>query len=395
MFRKIVFIIIILSSLDFFKLAVFPSSIEKSFEFIGIALVLFFIIIFYLYDRTPGIPENYRGPVLLILLSVFISMFGAMGFHEQSFGLTLWGERFMFFYLFYFLISKLRIEPEYIIKVVIVLGFCYMFFYIVQYALFPRQILTARMFNDRGTLRIFMPGSNYLVFGYFLCLYYFFKNYKIIYLVYLIISLIVYILLGTRQVIASVGLITILFLFQSKVVKIKALIIPLLMFSMIPFYFMFQNIFNSMLDVTSKQSTDPQGDIRFRALKFFLFEFFPNTVAYFTGNGMTGGNSAYARQVGSYMDVYGFFMSDLGLIGDYVRFGALYVLGVIIIFVRIFRTKLPDKFMFIKYNFYVMLLTLFTGGSAFADGSNIVTLAIFFYLIDYYKVDPSVALETG
>jgi hypothetical protein len=93
------------------------------------------------------------------------------------------------------------------------------------------------------------------------------------------------------------------------------------------------------------------------------------------------------------MDVYGFFMSDLGLIGDYVRFGVLYIIGVIIVFVKVFRTKFPEKYMFIKYYFYVMLLTLFTGGSAFADGSNIVTLCIIMYLIDYLKYNPELALK--
>ncbi|HYX07027.1 MAG TPA: hypothetical protein VE912_09880, partial [Bacteroidales bacterium] len=200
MFRKVVFILIVLLSLDFFKLSIIPDPVQKSFEFLGIGLTLFFFILYYLYDRNPGIPENYQGPVIMIILSVFISMFGAMNYHEQSFGLTLWGERFVFFYFFYFLLSKLRIEPDYIIRVAVIIGFSYMFIYMAQYILFPREILSARMFMDRGTLRIFMPGSNYLVFGYFICLYYFFRNYRKIYVIYLILSLVIYILLGTRQV---------------------------------------------------------------------------------------------------------------------------------------------------------------------------------------------------
>ncbi len=353
----------------------------------------FFLIIYYLYDREPGIPETFNVPVLILLFGVFLSMFGALAFHEQSMSMTLWGERFIFFYIFYFLLSKLRIEPDYIIKFCLVLGFAFSIFYIVQYAIYPRAIVSAKMFNDRGTLRIFMPGSGYLVIGYFIALYSFFKNYKIIYLVYLILALIVYILLGTRQVLASVVLVTVLFLFQSKVVRLKAILIPLMVVSIIPFYFLFQNIFDSMLDVTSHQSSNIEGDIRFRAMKFFLFEFFPNTISYITGNGMYGGDTAYARQVLSYSDVYGFFMSDLGLIGDYVKFGVFFVLGVIIIFIKAFTAKLPEKYMFVKYNFYIMLMTLFTGGSAFAEDSNIVILGLFMYLIDYNKMEKKKASQ--
>ena len=385
MVRKGVFLLIVLTSIDFFTIAVFPEKIQKSFEFLGIALVLFFFIIFYLYDRSFTIKENFNTPILILLFGVLLSMFGAMGFHEQSFSLTIWGERFIFFYIFYFLLSKLKPDPDFIIKVSLILGFTYSIIYLAQYIIYPHAIVSAYMFMDRGTLRIFMPGSGYLVLGYFICLYYFFKEYKVIYLIYLLLSLIIFILLGTRQVIASVGLVTILFLVQSKVVKGKAILIPLMALSIIPFYFIFQDIFNSMLDVTSHQSTNIEGNIRMRAIKFFLFEFFPNSISYITGNGMYGGNSYFARKIQSYADVYGFYLADIGLIGDYVKFGMFFVVGVIIIFVKVFRTKLSEKFMFIKYNFYVIILTLFTGGSAFAEGSNIVLLSIFLYLVDYYK----------
>ena len=393
MIRKLTFVLVVLASLDFFEISVIPETVQKTFGFLGIALTLFFLILFYLYEREPGIPEKFNGPILIIMVGIIISMFGAMAFHEQSFGLSVWGSRFVFFYLFYFLLSKLRLEPDYIIRFSILLGFTYMILYIVQHTIFPREILSARMFYDRGTLRIFMPGSNYLVMAYFICFYYLFKKFKLKYLIYLLLSLIVYILLGTRQVIASVGLVTILFFLQSRVIKAKYILIPVMILSVIPFYFMFQGIFDAMLDVTSHQSSNVEGDIRFRAMKFFLFEFFPNTTSYFIGNGMAGGNSAYARQIGSYMDVYGFFMSDLGLIGDYVRFGVLYIIGVVILFIKVLRTKFPEKYMFIKYYFYVMLLTLFTGGSAFADDSNIVSICIILYLIDYLKYNPEGALK--
>ncbi len=395
MLKKGILLLILLASIDFYTLAIFPDVIQKSFEFLGISIALFFFVLFYLYDRSPRIPEHYSAPILILLFGVFISMFGAMAYHEQSFAMTLWGERFIFFYLVYFLLSKLKVEPEFIMKASIVFGFIYIFLYIVQYSLYPRDIVMARKFVDRGTLRIFMPGSGYLVIGYFISLYYFFKNYRLIHLVYIIASLIVYVLLGTRQVIAAVGLTTILFLFQSKVVKLKVILIPLMILSVIPIYFLFQNIFDSMLDVTTHQSSNVEGDIRFRAMHFFLFEFFPNTISYITGNGMYGGTSPYAMQVNSYAEVYHFFMSDLGMIGDYVKFGAFFVLGVLIMFIKVFTTKLPEKYMFIKYNFYIILMTLVTGGSAFADGATIVILCLFYYIIDYYKYEKNLPAESS
>jgi hypothetical protein len=150
----------------------------------------------------------------------------------------------------------------------------------------------------------------------------------------------------------------------------------------IPIYFLFQDVFNAMLELTSKQSASLSSNIRIRAAKFFLFEFFPRPLSYFTGNGADGGKSIYAMKMIRYSVEQGFFQSDLGLIGDYTKFGVLYVLGVFIALWKSVRIKLTGETIFLRYFIYGMILLLFTGSSAFANGSNIVALSIIFYLID-------------
>ena len=237
---------------------------------------------------------------------------------------------------------------------------------------------------DRGTLRIFMPGAGYLVIAYFIWLYYTFKAFKVRYVVFLLLSLGVFVLLGTRQVIASMLLLSILFIFQSKIVKSKFIIFMLIGLAIIPVYFIFQDIIYAMFEVTVSQSQSVESNIRLKAAKFFLTDFYPNNWAYFTGNGAAG-SSMYEVRITNYSERYGFYRSDIGLIGEYTKFGALFVIGVIIIFYRALTAKLPEHLMFIKYNFLGLILTLVTGAGAFGSSStNILINCMLLYLIDLY-----------
>ena len=179
-------------------------------------------------------------------------------------------------------------------------------------------------------------------------------------------------------------LLTIINVLLSKRVKSKFLILMLVVLATIPIIVMFQDIFLNLLSVSKEQSEDVGDDTRVRAATFFLTELFPNDVAYFTGNGVSSANSGYGVMIQMYMDLYGFYQSDIGLIGDYCNFGVLFVLAVFILIIRVLLMKLDQSHMFIKYFYITVLLTLFTGGGPFARGDSIVTICMTLYLIDVF-----------
>ncbi len=85
------------------------------------------------------------------------------------------------------------------------------------------------------------------------------------------------------------------------------------------------------------------------------------------------------------MERYSFYRSDIGLIGEYTKYGLLFVVGVVIILYRSLSTKLPEDLMFIKYNFLGLILTLVTGSGAFGTTSiNILINCMLLYMIDMY-----------
>jgi len=154
----------------------------------------------------------------------------------------------------------------------------------------------------------------------------------------------------------------------------------------IPVYYLFQDIIIAMFEVTREQSQAIESNIRVEAAKFFLKDFFPNGWSYFTGNGASG-KSLYGLRVFSYAKEYGYNQSDLGLLGDYTKYGFLYVLGVIMILIFALLKKIPEKLMFIKYNFMGIILTLVTGGGAFGMSSPIIINCFLLYLLDVYIND--------
>ena len=161
MLKKLVIILIALCSVEFFTIILVPEVIQKVADVLGISIILFFLVLFSIYDRTPGIPRNFTLPIVLIYSAMIISMLAALAFWDQSLPVTLWAQKALYFYLIYFLLSKLRPHPDFIIDMIIALGVVFMVIYIVQNIVYPFEIVSYRLFVDRGTIRIFMPGGGY------------------------------------------------------------------------------------------------------------------------------------------------------------------------------------------------------------------------------------------
>lgn len=384
MFKKIILIVVILCSMKMFTLVFIPDMLIEVIEMAGVSIMLLFLVLYFIYGERHEGKMRFTFPVVLILVSVALSMLGAFVFQEQSFAITAMAQRVIYFYLIYFLLHYLKISNAYITKTIAVFGVVYMVLYFTQYMVYPTALIKSKMFIDRGTLRIFMPGAGFIVIAYFIWLYSFFKTYKLKYGLLLLGSLGIFVLLGTRQVIASILLLTIVFVLQSKVVKSKFLLFALIGIAIIPVYFLFQDIITAMFDVTMSQSRTAESGIRLRAATYFLTDFYNNKWAYFIGNGYAG-SSGYGLRMDRITVLYSYYQSDIGLIGEYTKYGLLFVIAVFIILYRALTTKLPEDLMFIKFNFLGLIMTLVTGAGAFGSTSNNILInCMLLYMIDNY-----------
>ena len=237
------------------------------------------------------------------------------------------------------------------LKIFIWLGYVYCILYTVQWVIFPRQIIYTNMLFDRGTVRIFMPGSGYLFSAYFIMLgrFFFTKNLK--YIAGLVPYLIILLLMGTRQMIGSLALATLINVLLSRTIKSKFFMYMLIALCLIPFYFIFQDIFDQMLSVTLEQKSEGiTANIRYQAIIFYMFNVNTNPLWILIGNGMPDVLSAYGKIISSYGQNMGLYLQDIGLFSDLFHFGIILVIAKLSIYFRLVRWPLLERYTFIRYN---------------------------------------------
>ena len=393
MAKKIIVLLIIIASLGMFNLIVLGETIIKVIEIAGIGLIFMTILLQFTYNQYEGFNHSFKWEIIFILTGVLLSMFTAYAGHGQGFSTTLIVQRFMYFYFFYFALHLIRISNSDLEKLMIFLAVVYVIFYMMQFMAFPNKIFDVRTSQDRGTLRIFLPGLSYVFLAYFYILNHLFARFSIGKLLLLFFFFGIFVLQGTRQIIFSVFLLTIINVLMSKRVKSKSLILLLVSIGIIPVVFMFQDILLNLLAVSQEQSEGFEDNIRVRAAGFFIFELFPNQISYITGNGEASNNSNFGQMIQMYKDVFGFYQSDVGLIGDYSKFGVFFVIGVIGILIKVLTGKLSERFAYIRYFYIIILLTLFTGGGPFGQADSIVAICFTLYAIDTDKHDRIVDKE--
>lgn len=383
--NRILLILIIIISIEFYNLRLIPENFNKILGMVAILLIVGINIIYSVYSGSSQIKKSFSTEIWILLIAVAISTFGAYYFHRQPFSITIITQRGMYFFLFYFTLFHLRPTLKDVENIFLTLGVAYCVIYILQFIAFPFALTNAKMFIDRGTIRIFMPGGGYMFVSYFIGLVKYFSTKKVKYLFITFLAMIVVVLLGTRQLLASVALLTILYILFSKRVKSKLVIFFLIVASSIPVFFLFKDIFLAMFEVTTHQSNDVSGNIRVKAAAFFLFEFFPNKLSYIIGNGAPSVNSPYGLRIQYFNTAMGFYQSDIGIIGEYTKYGILFAITELIIMFRIIFMKLSEDIMYIKYYWLSALMTIFVGAGIFGNSPQIIVACLMFYMIDINK----------
>jgi hypothetical protein len=377
-----------LLSIKFYSLFVSYSA-GKALVMFG-AIIVFTLYLFNIvYNKSKEYEKMFTIPVLIIFLCLIISSFAANYFYNQPLLSTLFGQFELYLFLFYFLLHKIKPSLEALTNMFVILGLIYCLIYFVQFLIYPKLILTCGMFKDRGTLRIFMPGIDYMVSAYYIILSrYIIKN-KAKLLLLLIPILVVLFLMGTRQALGIVLLMTILMILFSKRVKSKFLIFLLIALCMLPIFYIFQNIILNMLNVSVQQSANAQEYVRVRAAQYYLYSFNHNSLWILTGNGNPAPHSYYGNAIERITKTTGYYLSDVGLIGDFFKYGILYALVQLFILYRLAKTKLHDQYLFIRYNAFTCLLALFVGAGM--NSQALVLLCMSMYIMDVDKKE--IALE--
>lgn len=377
-------LLVVASSVFFFRIIFLSIDLIYIIQFATIGILCIIIIFQVIYWNIPLQKHHFTTPLLLIFTGVFLSMLTANISHHQGFMISLWAQRFMYFYLFYFVLHILKLPVSTLEKILFFTGVVYALAFLIQYVAYPRLIFDVRHGVERGTIRIFIPGLFIMNIAYFIAFTRILFNNSFKYIPYILLFYCVYILSGTRSIIAGPTVVTIVILIFSNKIKSKALIMLLVMAVLGVTFYMFQDIILNLVTLSREQTAHSTEDIRIRATRFFLDDFFPNKLAYITGNGEGHLSSAFGREIHSYKINYGYYQSDIGIIGEYTKYGAIFLAGATIMTLKGIFTNIGTNFNYIRY-FFILLLISAPLGLFFTSPDSIVPICILLYIIDIQK----------
>ena len=385
-FNRLLLFFIFFSSVGFFEIKYLSLSQIRLIQFITVGIMLAGIISNYIYGsrRERKRKLNFVLPIILILTGVFLSSITAYAYHHQGFLITFWAQAPMYWFIAYFFLSVNNFQKEELEKALVAFAILYSVLYIFQYFLYPTIFFDIRIDDDpvRGTLRIFLPGRVFLFVGYFIFLTKFLKSNRLVFLYPLLLFFSVALLQATRQFVFSLLLVTLFAILFTRQVKSRGFIILLLSISAFPIFFIFQDIILGLIELSQSatKGTDLSASARERALQFFIYDFFPSNSAYILGNGADHMRSPYGLKV-DMLKRFNFYQSDIGLIGDYTKYGLIFVMGAFLTVLKLLKSKVSPGLNYIKY-YALTIILLIPLSSFFTTPSAILVLCVLFYLID-------------
>lgn len=366
------------------------------FDLLELAIVMVLIWHNVVYKRNINTP--FSSFVKAIIALSLLSSISAFFFHDQSFGLSFLTSRTIFFWLAYFSLHKMDIDPKKLEKILIGFGLVWSIIMIVQQFTYPNILfdvyhgVTYEGGQERnvdirgGIVRVWIAGIG---FSYFLASYAWQQLYKKLSLMNItlfgiIIAGIVF--MQSRQVIFGLILVyTIDVILSFRVNNVKSIRFSAIFFGIGIIFFAIAGDFIIALIELSKNQEITSGDyVRAQEIDFFLFKYWPNPLCYIIGNGWEHDSSPYGKEIKEQIKWgLGLYRSDIGLIGAFNKFGLIYVLSIVILYAKILIPKksiiIPK---YIRIFFILCALTSFSGSNFFETPSFFVPFLCLFYIID-------------
>ena len=379
--KGVVVFIFILFSIHFWRYIRIPEQIYKLTDSLS-WLVFILSLILCLSDNK----LKFKKSINLFLLGIFLNVLSAYFNNGQSIRDTVLSFGPYYFILFYYFLHKIKPDVHTLERIIIIFGFLYAIFYLIQTIKFPEQIFAGSMFRDRGTIRIRIEGNGFLMLAYFLLLNKYLMKRNVVHLFVALFLFLVLIKSGFRTLTLGAVLMSgIIFL---RLVKYSILNYALIVVAVFLFIGLFQlpgtsRIIENMIHTSKQQMEENDKYIRRLEYDFFRKEYPRNFSYYVVGGGLPGAHGSYARYMGRLIGKYGYYWDDLGLIGFYFVVGGIALLGLLIFTFKAIFSKLPPEGIYLSTYFGYLFIVSFTTMEIFRPGIFSVE-AIGLYLLDSY-----------
>lgn len=340
----------------------------------------FFIFIIYSYYKRHFCPISKC--VVLILTMFAISILYPSIFWNQSIYYTFRSMGALFPLCFFFVFYFYRVNTRQMITAIIILCMIYCLFELIALYTYPNNIigytdllkdtdLVQRDIDNRGVIRFNMPGADFVVFVIFFSLNRF-RYDKKNYILLLLPLFFILLLRGTRTPLFVVLIMTLVILFYRKdrkwIISLLCLIIFFISihFNNILLQSKSDNIFVKYIQLTSKQMSTNDMDIRLVMTKYLFTEFNSNPLQYIFGNGINSVGE-YGKRIKYIADMWGYCITDSLPANLFLYFGFIGIILYFYLFIVVIRVKVRKDVLFAKW----MAIYMFLIGS-----TNVALLSI-------------------
>lgn len=350
-------------------------------NFGGLAIALFSLLIILNFKF---VINNCKGKSITSYVSKFILLY----LFSIAWAYVLWGQPFwssmitmgslrgMLPIVTYVVLYKNDVSSEIVSKAIVVLCVIYSVCYLLGLFTMPypafglstdSSVDYSSMLDQRGVIRLSIPGADFVVMTIFLVLTYYRKENKKGYL-FLLPLLFILLLRGTRTpffVTILVGMIYYLWGIRRKWI---------VLFLAIFLYAGAVYVYSLMLDSTSdnavvkyvqmtsnqiERSKTIEEDIRIEMARYIFTEFNDaNPFRYILGNGVPGYEGKYADLIERLGNNKAYYPVDTAFTAAFTFFGIIGLLLYALLLVAVIKTKIPGRYMWVKlYIYYLYVIS--------------------------------------
>lgn len=326
-------------------------------------IIFFIFFISYCLGLIKTKKCNFKNEITILMIIPFCSMINSMNYFNQSFYGSFVALSGSFAWIIYFLLHKYNVSEEIILRTFLFIALLIVGLQVVQQFTYPHVAFGIAAKDDNtwgvelaeqrnGFWRFRMHNNAYFTTPILFALWIRFKrtfNWSLMPLIVLLL-ISVYLTL-TRQIIAACLIVIFCSFLIGKKVKITTIILIILL--LVGLYYSYDFLFSSFTEQTKEENTE--NNIRILAATYYWNESIRTPWTFLFGYGLPATKGTYLDYILQIRNLYKFYTTDVGFVGQIYERGILYVIACYILMYRLFvqlKNKIPE---------YIRLFVLFTG----------------------------------
>lgn len=333
--------------------------------------------------------NSYDSFIAIIMALILFSYFIALFYWGQSPSLTFRASATQFLILYYYILKKFHVGYEDLCRLVTIFAISYIVLWLIAVAAAPRVLFgNFEEINDnRGFYRIVqLKGFDTVCLMFFLLLVRAREKSikKWIYIVFSVICYLVVFFSLSRNIIFSLSLVTLAFLFKYN----RKVLVVLSFFLLFGGYSFLRNneIVDSLFTLTEQHIEEKsESNLRFVEYSQFykVYPFRIGTTLF--GNGEPHVASGYGIREERLKDTIGFNRSDAGYVHLFTTYGLAMFLLFVLLFFKVLKQKVSLKFLGYKlFLYFLFLVNIMT--SVFFSYS--LSLVMCLYALEMEREEP-------